>query len=274
MKKLIPGAAAALLLGTLGFAVGAPTLAAADVTCNGTISNRRVNDNVEVRNGATCNIINSVIDGDVKIAPNARLYVSGSRIDGNIQDTNQNHYSVVVVNSRIGGNIQLEGGQYTKITGNTVDGDVQLWSNRQIQRVFRNVIDGNLQCKSNVPQPTGLYNTVRGNAEDQCRNLKQVSVLTKNQGSRLSAVNGRVSVSGTLRVYNTYGDLQPLAGQRIHVQTSPAGANQYTTRATVTTAANGTWSASIPRQAGWYVRAVFTGWSTGTPSYTWVGQMA
>lgn len=273
MKKLISGAAAAMMLGTLGFAVSAPTQATADAGCNGTVYNRVVKDNIYVRSGATCNIINSIVDGDVKLAPNARLYVRGSVIDGNIQDTNQRHYSVVVVTSRIDGDIQLKGGQYTKITGNTVAGDIQLWSNRQTQRVFRNRVEGNLQCKGNVPQPTGLYNSVKGNAENQCRNLKQTTVLTKNQGSRLSATGSRVAVSGTLRVYNTHGDLQAYGGRKILIQTALPG-GQYTTRATVTTASTGTWKASVTRQAGYYVRAVFPGGGTVSPSYTWIGQMA
>jgi len=32
-------------------------------------------------------------------------------------------------------------------------------------------VDGNLQCKSNRPAPTGDFNRVQGNKEDQCRNL-------------------------------------------------------------------------------------------------------
>lgn len=274
MKKLVSGAAAALMLGGLGFVATAPTPAAADAGCNGTVSGRTVNDNIHVRSGATCTIRNSTIKGDIKLAPNARLNVYNSRVDGNIQDTNQRHYSVVVMNSRIDGNIQLEGGQYTKITGNTVDGDIQLDRNRQIQRVFRNTVDGNIQCESNSVRPTGLLNRVNGDQEGQCANLKQLMVLTKNQGSTLTAAsNGRVTVSGRLRIYNTYGDLQNFAGQRVQIQTSVAGANRYSTKTTVTTASNGTWSTSIPRQSGYYVRAVHTGFSTANAVYTWVGLM-
>ena len=115
---------------------------------------------------------------------------------------------------------------------------------------------------------------VRGNAEDQCRNLKQVSVLTKNQGSTLYASNGRVTVSGSLRAYSTYGDLAPLANQRVYIQVRPAGSTQYVTKATVTTSSSGSYSGTIARQAGASVRVYFAGWSTGTPSYTWVGVMA
>lgn len=273
MKKLASLGAAALLIGS-GLVAGNSAPAAADATCNGTVYNKVVNDNVQVRSGATCTIINSVIKGDIKLDPNARLNVRGSVIEGNIQDNNQRHYSVDVTNSRIDGNIQLEGGQYTKLTSNRVGGDIQLWSNKQIQRVFRNTIDGNLQCKGNTPQPTGLLNTVRGNAEDQCRNLKQVTILTKNQGSTLYASNGRVTVSGRLLGYSTYGDLIPLGNQGVQIMTGVPGTGVYQTKATVVTAANGTYSGTIAREAGKYVRVNFNGWSTASPSSVWVGIIA
>lgn len=146
-----------------------------DVVCRGTIGKRAIGGNVIVPQNATCRLVRTVVDGDVKAYSGAVLRVEGVRVEGNIQTSGAR--TVVVagnrgLNTRVDGNIQLTNGRSGgSIRLAAVYGDIQLFSNRGTFDVRRNVVAGNLQCKSNSPSPTGLGNRVKGNKEGQCRRL-------------------------------------------------------------------------------------------------------
>jgi hypothetical protein len=134
----------------------------------------------------------------VHVKADARLIARGVRVGGNIQAENHRRVEVTprvvddrTLRSRVGGDIQIESGGYGEVRRvvvggsvqtkqndgrqlvirNRVDSDVQAFSNDGGVRIHRNVIDGNLQCKSNKPRPTGDFNQVQGNKEDQCRDM-------------------------------------------------------------------------------------------------------
>jgi hypothetical protein len=181
----------ALSIGASLALVGPPAFAD-DVTCTGTIGSQAIDGNVRVPAGATCTLDGTRVDGNVLVGPGATLTTrGGTRIDGNIQDDDNDAGHVRVAGSWVGGNIQLEQGSSAAITDTDIDGDLQLESNDGALRADRNVIggnlqanqntggltindntiDGDLQCQANVPAPTGAGNIVRGDAEDQCASL-------------------------------------------------------------------------------------------------------
>ena len=178
-------------VGTLSVATAAPALADERV-CRGTIGARSIDEDIRVPRGATCRLTNTRVDGNVKVSGNAKLYVRGAVIGGNIQAERAHTVDVrrsTQRNTRVDGDIQVEDGRriiahrvrvdgniqvedqrgLIDIRRNTVEGDIQVFSNDSRAYIYRNVVDGNLQCKSNSPRPVGDHNRVSGNKEDQCR---------------------------------------------------------------------------------------------------------
>lgn len=192
MKRIL-SVAAATTLAITGMAI-APPSASADISCTGTLTGRYA-DNVYVPSGRTCTLDGAYIDGNVKVGPSASVTVSSnSTITGNLQAEEASPRSVIVnggavdgdiqvkyatgtvkiaAQTHVGGNIQVvESRSPIEITRAVVNGDVQVFKNSIGPiAISSNLISGNLQCKENNPVPTGSGNQVRGDAEDQCRNL-------------------------------------------------------------------------------------------------------
>jgi len=94
---------------------------------------------------------NSRVRGDVEIEDGGSVMIVNSRIDGRLK-LEDNDKRVVVENNRIGGKLKVEDN----------DGGV---------RIAGNTIGGDLDCEDNDPRPTGGNNTVKGDKEGQCRSL-------------------------------------------------------------------------------------------------------
>ena len=149
MKRILSTLAASGLVLTAAVAT-APSAAAGDRTCRGTIGKVTVDD-VKVPKGATCTLKGTRVKGNITVGSKAVLKGHNMRVDGNIQ---------------------LEQGRGLTLNRNIVDGDIQVFSNRSgYKNIYSNRVDGNLQCKSNSPAPKGARNIVKGNKEDQCRRL-------------------------------------------------------------------------------------------------------
>ncbi|EKA62786.1 hypothetical protein ACFY2Y_14995 [Janibacter hoylei] len=166
MKRILSTLAASGLVLTAAVAT-APSAAAGDRTCRGTIGKVTVDD-VKVPKGATCTLKGTRVKGNITVGSKAVLKGHNMRVDGNIQSSG--HRSVALGYNTIDGNIQLKSGGSMSIRKNTVDGDIQVFSNKSgAKNIYDNRVDGNLQCKSNSPAPKGARNKVKGNKEDQCR---------------------------------------------------------------------------------------------------------
>lgn len=136
-------------------------------TLNGTV----VKGNVHMNRG-TLRVLGAKIDGSIQVAGGSSVTVRNSQVNGNIQLENLAGAGSLVLDNKVGGSVQMkQNRKYLDVRRNTVDADVQAFSNTGGVNIQRNVIGGNLQCKSNVPAPTGGYNQVSGNKEDQCRRL-------------------------------------------------------------------------------------------------------
>jgi hypothetical protein len=167
-----------------------PLVARAEETvCRGTIGARTL-DNVKVPQGASCTLNGTKVKGTIKVNKNARLEAVDVNVIGNVQGEGARTV-IVRKTSRVGGSVQVVQGRKAKVAnskvngdilyddqnarvsavGNNVGGNVQAFQNTGGTRIAGNVIDGNLQCKENKPAPTGGNNRVKGNKEDQCKNL-------------------------------------------------------------------------------------------------------
>lgn len=152
------------------------------------IYGRGVTGNVQGEGAGDVSLYRTRIYGDVQLKGSRYLYVGRTIVDGDIQSERasyvprielsqvkgnvQTKYQTMNVQStRVGGDIQHEEGAKSFIVRNTVGGNIQVFKNRNEQRISYNTVDGNLQCKENLPSPVGGKNTVRGNKEDQCRRL-------------------------------------------------------------------------------------------------------
>lgn len=187
---------ASRILALSGLAFGMPELSRADdVDCPPNLGNVTIDGNVLVTSG-TCQLQGTRVIGNVHVYPGGLLVVNGASIDGSIQA--EGAIDVLVDQSSVNGSIQLDNlvGELSSITRSAVGGSIQLVSNRSelvvddndvnadVQAfgngggvdITNNVIDGNLQCKSNQPAPTGGFNRVAGNKEDQCANLQLAPV--------------------------------------------------------------------------------------------------
>jgi hypothetical protein len=164
---------------------GSPTSAEA---CRGTLGPETV-ENVNVPAGATCTLDGTVVQGNVFVRIDARLFSLGATVGGNIQAENAERVEVLSGTS-VGGNVQANQGGASTVVDSDVDGDVQLEQNRGPQVVEDtrvggnmqvnqnsggvflndNVVEENLQCQANSPAPVGAGN-LAGDKEDQCEFL-------------------------------------------------------------------------------------------------------
>jgi hypothetical protein len=112
------------------------------------------------------------VDGNVQAENAVYVRVIRSDIVGDIQLDNVNGGDSEVNRTTVDGNIQLNSNQAPLLVQyNSVDGDIQAFDNSGGVVIRHNIIDGNLQCKGNRPPPTGGFNRVSGNKEDQCKRL-------------------------------------------------------------------------------------------------------
>lgn len=145
MKRLATLASVtALALGSLAFV--APTAAAADRTCRGELSNIIVSGTVYVPSGATCNLTNVAVRGDVKLGTASNVRIYGRGVFGNVQGESAPG-TIVIHNTRIYGNVQTKGAWSVRITRAKVNGDVQAERNLRQLYVANAAIGGNVQTK-------------------------------------------------------------------------------------------------------------------------------
>jgi hypothetical protein len=191
LRQLVIGTA------TLAAAFAAvPTIASAqaqNVTCNGTLGAITV-DNLEVLEYGRCTLNGTVVLGSIDVKPFARLTATSVSVRGNVQATEA--ASVNVARSQIAGSFEVVQGGVARLAASTVGGEVlvdgqtgavtiqnnrvgvgvagnvEVFNNSGASTyIYRNTVGGNLQCKDNLPAPTGGFNTVAGNKEDQCLTL-------------------------------------------------------------------------------------------------------
>jgi hypothetical protein len=155
--------------------------------CTGVIEAVVVPD-VVVPAGATCTLVGTQVDGNVRVGPGATLLASGVTVDGDVEGERAAGVEVTEA-SRIGGDVQLQqdGGWATlrdvtidgdvewegqggalHAEGNTIGGNLQADDNRGGVHLAGNRIDGDLECEHNDPAPGGSGNAVGGDTEEQC----------------------------------------------------------------------------------------------------------
>jgi hypothetical protein len=177
-------AAAALFI-----SFGANTALMADTPCSGVLTGAF--ENVTVPSGATCELKNARVDGNVIVEPGGAVTLSDrTYVHGSVQSDGGRYVRLLGAGVAVGGDVQIKRAseasgmlrgtlvlgnfQYVENTGylfafrSFVDGSLQMFSNSGGAVIAGNVIRENLQCKENTPPPTGSYNTVGGNKEDQC----------------------------------------------------------------------------------------------------------
>jgi hypothetical protein len=178
------------IVATILGAIAAP-VAADEIVCRTTLSNRTIDGNVLVPNRASCVLQNVYVKGNVELRDRSQLIIRNQTfVEGSVQTDGASR--VRIRDSEINGNIQLTGVDYdlgslvinTKVGGtidwkdndapmlirlNQVIADIKVNQNNRLARIFDNRVNGNLQCQSNRPAPQGEGNRVGGNKEDQCR---------------------------------------------------------------------------------------------------------
>jgi hypothetical protein len=183
MTKALFALAAALLVPS--------GLLADDTICTGLLTGSH--DNVIVPQGATCDLRDAYLNGNVKVNRNGAITISGrTYINGNVQSEEGGRYVRIAGSVTVGGNVQMKYAweassiqSGTQIRGNLqyvenpgflavnevfIRGDLQLFKNTGGAMLTNNTIRQNMQCKENSPAPQGSGNRA-GDKEDQCRRL-------------------------------------------------------------------------------------------------------
>ena len=147
---------------------------------------------LEIPAGKTCDLISTIVEGDLTISAGASLDAyAGAEVKGNIQGQGAKYISLDGV--IVGGDVRLVGGAAVNISNGTVTGSVELTGNSdgdgvsvsdtvvegdlQVSQntggvfISTNVISGNLQCEGNNPAPEGEENAVTGSKSGQCSGL-------------------------------------------------------------------------------------------------------
>lgn len=163
-----------------------------DTLCTGVLTGSH--ENVEVPQGATCDLRNAWVDGNVKVNRNGAVTISGrTYIKGNVQSEEGGRYvRIAGPGVTIGGNVQIkhsweastiqsgvqirgnlqyeENPGFLNVSDTFIRGDLQLFKNTGGSLLTDNTIRQNIQCKENWPAPEGSGNSA-GEKEDQCRRL-------------------------------------------------------------------------------------------------------
>lgn len=167
-------------------------LLADDTPCTGVLTGSH--ENVEVPQGAICDLRNAWVDGNVKVNRNGAITISGrTYIKGNVQSEEGGRYvRIAGPGVTIGGNVQIkhaweansiqsgvqirgnlqyeENPGFLNVSDTFIRGDLQLFKNTGGSQLNDNTIRQNMQCKENWPAPQGSGN-IAGKKEDQCRRL-------------------------------------------------------------------------------------------------------
>ena len=172
LVTLSPGPASAeerVCRGTIGAVTVDNLLVPQSARC--TLNSTRVKGTIKVSRGAVLSARNVIVIGNVQGEGAAIVNVlGGSRIGGSVQIVQGG--AATVADSRINGDILYDTQRrLVRALRNIVGGNVQAFQNSGGVQILRNRIGGNLQCKANRPAPTGGFNIVGGNKEDQCRRL-------------------------------------------------------------------------------------------------------
>jgi hypothetical protein len=158
--------------------------------CTGRVGSVSVDGDVTVPAGATCELVGTVVEGNVSVGPAARLIARGVDVDGDIEGERTAAVEITD-DANVGGNLQLESGGTALVTGSHVDGDVSWEEQHAALRARGNTVSGNLEldgstggvtvtdnkvggdliCEDNTPAPRGGHNTVSGDKDGQCHDL-------------------------------------------------------------------------------------------------------
>lgn len=163
---------------------------AAETVCTGTLTGTF--DSVVVRSGATCNLINSTVNGNVKAEQGSRLIMVNNVVRGNVHGDKAN--AVHVVLSTIGGNIDI-----------TEAGDPQL-----VSALVRScVVTGNIHIvKGRYPQGDWVVEdneVLKGNVKIEDNGTTFMSKVLDNNGLQNLQVFKNVGSAAKLVVFNTGG---------------------------------------------------------------------
>jgi hypothetical protein len=137
--------------------------------CSGSFTGLLLDEDLTVRPGATCDLSEVWVDGDLVVEEGAVLLASGVTLTGNVEA--DEHREVRLQDSFVEGNVILEEGGTGTVVGVVVEGDIEAVDNAGPQRIEGNTVDGNLVCDGNATAPTGGGNIVAGDREDQCAGL-------------------------------------------------------------------------------------------------------
>lgn len=143
-----------------------------NVTCSNVSLDARTYANVTVPAGAQCELIGTILTGNLQAQGAGTVRVSGANITGNIQL--DNGQQVTLSGTTVGGSVQLtQNGSLVwmqDLTALNVAGNIQLNDNLGGAALHNNRANGNLQCQGNQPPPTGSGN-VAALKENQCAAL-------------------------------------------------------------------------------------------------------
>ncbi len=164
--------------------------------------------NVLVYAGGTLSTRNAYIDGNIQAEDAGNLRVEDSLIGGSIQLDRLVGDSADILGSEVIGSIQLNDNLAALLVDDTLIGaDLQAFANSGGVALTANTIDGNLQCKDNHPPPTGGFNAVGGNAEDQCATLATTNGSDGSGGSGGGSGGDSEQCDGFLGAVRVDGDL-------------------------------------------------------------------
>jgi hypothetical protein len=122
----------------------APGASANDTNCIGTLTG--FHDDVVVPEGASCNILNAQIKGNVKALPGSTLLMSGgTTVGGSIDSDKAENTQIFGAGNVVRGNIQVkEGGN--GVQGVSVCGVTMPEGNIQIEKMFGGIFVGGAGC--------------------------------------------------------------------------------------------------------------------------------
>lgn len=141
---------------------------AADLQCEGSIKNRTIYSNIQVKKN--CSLEKVTVTGNVLLENQASLHLNQVTIKGNLESHDTfNHVSAK--SSRFNGNIQLENGHRVDLINNLILGNLALENNKAQIQVSQNTIQGNMTCSNNLQNPQGQQNEILGNKAEQCSSL-------------------------------------------------------------------------------------------------------
>lgn len=184
-----------------------PAMASA-IDCTGTVEGGDM-ESVRVPQNGICTLKDTLVKGDITVAPKATLYAFSSQVGGTIRVSTEatlNAFNVrvkgdieaedaaqvsVFSGSFVGGSIrglrtggaEIDGaeiggdlvlnktGRSLKVAKAVVGGDLQVLNTTGRSTLIGNTIKGKLECQGNVFTPEGGGNAVNGSMEGQCRDL-------------------------------------------------------------------------------------------------------